>query len=216
MSNLCNKVIESCISASCENPIFKGIESIGYVFNKSEIEDFTYEYDKTTNPTGNPNVITEINMASHTVGGSSVDYTGFEVKQLGKTPFTGTNTAMAEGNVMNTFTETVTFVVPDNSPAAAMLLDNIAGGKFVFVLQNEYTGADGRGSFQVFGAKKGLVCTAMERDAYSDDTNGGWSVTLTAEGCPNSALFLEHTDTSGDTPVVDTAAYIKTITDDCD
>lgn len=212
MSNLCNKVITSCIAADCENPIFKGIESIGYVFNKSEIVSMSVEYNKTTNPTGSPNVITEIVMDTYEDDGQDVSYTGFEVKQLGKTPFTGTTTSMAEGNVMNTFTETVTFVVPDNSPVAAMLLDNIANGKFVFVLKNEYNGSDTRGSYQVFGAKKGLVCTAMERDAYSDDTNGGWQVTLTAEGCPNSAMFLEHKTST----TVDTADYLKTITDDCE
>lgn len=209
MSNICSKVITSCIGADCNNPVFAGIEGIGYVFNKSEIASFTY--DQT-----NPNVITEITMATYDDNGNDVAYTGFQVSQLGKTPFTGTNTSMTEGNVQNLFTETVTFVVPDNSPAAAMLLDNIANGKFVFVLQNEYTGSDGRGSYQVYGGKKGLVCTAMERDAYSEDTNGGWSVTLTAERTPNSALFLEHTTTSGGETVVDTKSYLESITDDCE
>lgn len=205
MSNLCQKVINTCITASCENPVFSGIEGVGYIFNKSEIASF--DYDQT-----NPNVITGINMATYENEGQDVSYTGFVVSQLGKTPFTGTTTSMTEGNIGNTFTETVSFVVPDNSPAAAMILDNLANGKFVFVLNNEYTGSDGRGSYQVFGAKKGLVCTAMERDAYSEDTNGGWSVTLTAERTPNSALFLEHKTNSA----VDTADYLKTITDDCE
>ncbi len=205
MSNICSKVITSCIGADCNNPVFAGIEGIGYVFNKSEISSFTY--DQT-----NPNVITEITMATYDDNGTDVAYTGFQVSQLGKTPFTGTNTAMTEGTIGNVFTETVSFVVPDNSPAAAMLLDSIANGKFVFVLNNEYTGSDGRGAWQVFGAKKGLVCTEMTREAYSEDTNGGWAVTLTAERTPNSALFLEH-KTGQD---VDTADYIKTITDDCE
>lgn len=199
---LCEKLIKSCVTASCENPVFSGIEGVGYIFNKSEITGFAY--DQT-----NPNVITEITMGTDSL---DVAYTGYVVSQLGKTPFTGTNTSMVEGNIANVFTETVTFVVPDNSPVAAMLLDNIANGKFVFVLKNEYTGSDGRGSYQVYGVKKGLVCTTMERDAYSEDTNGGWSVTLTAERTPNSALFLEHKTNS----TVDTADYLKTITDDCE
>ena len=209
MASICEKKIMTCISASCENPVFAGMESVGYVFNKSDIVSLPVEYNKDSNPNGNPNIITEIVMDTDT---NDTAYTGYKVTQLGKTPFTGTNTAMVEGNIANVFTETVTFVVPDNSPAAAMLLDNIANGKFVFVLKNEYTGSDGRGSWQVFGAKKGLVCTAMERDAYSEDTNGGWSVTLTAERTPNSAMFLEHKTNSA----VDTAEYLKTITDDCD
>ena len=176
MSSICEKSIRTCISASCDNPIFSGIEGIGYVFNKSDIESMT------TGGTTDPNVITEINMKEVSAG---VNYTGFQVKQINKQPFSGTNTAMNEGTVQNTFTETVQFLVADHSPAAAMLLDNIANGKFVFVLVNEYTGSDSRAKYQVYGAKKGLVCSEMTREAYSDENNGAWSVTLTAEGCPN-------------------------------
>lgn len=202
MSNICQKVITSCVGADCNNPIFKGMEGKAWIFNKSEIESFTYDQTNT-------NLITAITMATYEDDGTDVAYVGYTIDQLGKTPFTGTNTSMTEGNVANKFTETLVFIVPDNSPTSAMLLDNVANGKFVVVVENEYDGADNKGKFQVYGAKKGLVCTAMERDAYSDDTDGGWSVTLTAEGTPNSALFIEH-KTGTD---VDTKSYLDTLVD---
>lgn len=211
MSSICERTIKTCIAGSCTNPIYSGIEGKAYIFNRQEIEKFTFD---TTTP--NPNLITEITMDTYTSGGSDVAYTGYQIKQNGKQPFTGTTTSMTEGNVMNKFTENVSFVVPDNSPAAAMLLDNIANGRFVVILVNEYEGQDGKGKYQVFGSAKGLVCSAMERDAYSEDTDGGWSVTLTAEGSPKSAVFLEHTTTSGGETVVDTKSYLETITDDCE
>ena len=189
MSNLCEKLLAGCIGADCDNPVFAGMESKAWIFNRSEIASFTYD---ATQPKPNLNLITDITMKTHEVGGQDVAFTGYTITQLGKTPFTGTNTALVEGNVSNKFTETFNFVVPDNSPAAAMLLDNIANGKFVVVAQNQYDGSDHKGAFQVYGAKKGLVATAMERDAYGEDTDGGWAVTLTAENTPNSALFLEH------------------------
>lgn len=187
--NLCEKLLAGCIGADCDNPVFAGMEPKAWIFNKSEIASFTYD---ATSPKPNPNLITDITMKTHEVQGQDVAYTGYTISQLGKQPFNGTNTSLTEGNTSNKFTENFAFVVPDNSPAAAMLLDNIANGKFVVVVKNEYTGSDGRGQFQVFGAKKGLTATAMERDAYSEDNDGGWAVTLTAENTPNSALFLEH------------------------
>jgi len=207
MSNLCEKVITGCITADCANPIFKGIESTAYIFNKKEIESITFG-------TGaNINVVTEIDMAEKSAG---VDYTGYKIEQMGKTPFTGTTTSMAEGNVMNTFTEAVSFVFPDNCPAASYLLDNIANGTFVVVLVNEYEGSDTRGKYQIYGSKKGLKCTSIERDAYSDDTNGGWAITLTAEGAPMSAVFVEHTtttqdDNEQDVVTIDTKSYLDSL-----
>lgn len=190
MSNLCEKLLAGCIGADCDNPVFAGMESKAWIFNKSEIVSFTY--DQT-----NPNIITDITMKEITPASGSdpaVMAVGYTITQLGKTPFTGTNTALVEGNAANKFTETFNFVVPDNSPAASMLLDNIANGKFVVVAQNQYTGSDSKGAYQVYGAKKGLVATAMERDAYGEDADGGWAVTLTSENTPNSALFFYKTD----------------------
>ena len=184
MANLCEKLLAGCIGADCDNPVFAGMESKAWIFNKSEIASFTYDSQ-------NPNLITDITMKEISSGVNAVGYT---ITQLGKTPFTGTNTALVEGNAANKFTETFNFIVPDNSPAASMLLDNIANGKFVVVAKNEYTGSDRKGAFQVYGAKKGLTATAMERDAYGEDADGGWTVTLTSENAPNSALFFYKTD----------------------
>lgn len=207
MANICEKLINACIGADCSNPVFAGMESKAWIFNRQEIASFTY--DQT-----NPNLITAITMKTHEVddgqgGTDDVAYTGYTISQLGKTPYTGTNTTLVEGNISNKFTETFNFVVPDNSPLSCALLDNIANGKFVIVAQNQYTGSDNKGAFQVFGAKKGLVATAMERDAYSEDTDGGWAVTLTQENAPNSALFIEH-KTGTD---VDTESYLDGLVD---
>ena len=134
---MCEKLIGSCIAADCQNPIFTGIDSRAYIFNK---KDITFDI-----PTkADPNVYTTITMRSYIPEGETdpVTAVGYTIDQLGKTPFTGTNTALVEGNAANKFTETLNFVVPDNSPAAAMLLDNIANGKFVVIVKNEYTGSD--------------------------------------------------------------------------
>lgn len=200
MSTLCERLITGCIAADCNNPIYTGIESIAYIFNKSQIESFDFD------PT-NPNIVTAINMGEESEG---VNYVGFKIEQLSKTPYTGTTTTMNEGNVQNTFTETVNFVVSDNSPAAAMLLDNITNGSFVVVLVNEYEGSDSKGKFQIYGSKKPLKCTACNREAYSEENSGGWAVTLTAQNTPKSAVFVYHETTPG---TDDTKSYLESIVD---
>lgn len=179
MADKCAKLIRDCITASCENPVFAGMEQTAYIFNFSETT-------VTIPEGGDPNIITDIVVEA--------DTNGYQIQQLGKTPFTGTNTAMVEGNIANKFTETINFVVPDNSPLAANILDNVANGKFIVVVENLYEGSDKKGKFQVYGAKKGLVATAIERDAYSEDNDGGWAVTLTGENAPLSAMFFYKTD----------------------
>lgn len=198
MSNICERLVTSCISADCNNPIFQGAESIGYLFNKSQIASVT------TDPS-NPNIITAITMGEDS---DEVAYTGVKISQLGKTPFTGTSTELVEGNVSNKFTETVQFVVPDNSPASALILDAIANGKFVVIVPNEYEGSDSKGRFQVYGLKRGLTCSAMSRNVYDDDTDSAWSVTLSCEGTPTSALFVHHETTPG---TDDTREYLESL-----
>lgn len=195
--------MDGCISADCKNMPFTGMGSVAYIANKSEIE-FTFA-------TGNPNLVTGITMKVLEEGQNSdpdVVAVLYSIQQFGKTPFTGTQTSMVEGNTSNKFTETFSFVLPDNSPAAANMLDNIANGKFVVIAQNEYEGTDKKGTWQVYGLKKGLVATAMERDPYSDDTDGQWQVTLTSENVPTSAIFIQHMSSDA-TPVDDTASYLE-------
>lgn len=196
---LCEKLIKSCVAASCDNPVFAGVQSKAYIFNKSDIASVTYDQS-------NGNIITGFEMVNSAA-------TGYAVSQLGKTPFTGTQTELVEGNFGNSFTNTVSFLVPDNSATASKdILDMLANGKFVVVMANEYTGSDDKSRWQVFGIKKGLTCTSMTCEKYSEDTNGGWAVTLTEEGAPQSGTFLyvDNDNTDG------TIAYLGTITDECE
>lgn len=196
----CDKLIGACIQADCTNPVFTGVEENAWIFNKSEIAGFTYAEDTDENEIAN--YITAISMVS--------GKTGYTISQLGKTPYTGTTVELAEGNFGNTFTNTVSLLVPDNSIAASHdILDQMANGKFVVVLKNSYDGSDHLSQYQVFGVKKGLTCSAMTNDKYSQDTLGGWAVTLTEEGAPCSAYFLHHETTPG---TDDTESYLGTIT----
>ena len=139
MANLCEKLLTACISASCDNPIYTGIDSTAYIFNRSEV-DLILTDASANKDASNPNIYKSIVMKEN----EGVAYTGYKIVQTGKTPFTGTQTEMTEGASANKWTNTLQFSVQDNSPAAAMILDNLANGKFVVVIGNEYTGSDER------------------------------------------------------------------------
>lgn len=189
-TNLCEKLLDKCISVSCANPIVEGAENTAYIFNKSDIASVTYD-------TQDPNIITDISMRVIEEGqGSDPDVlaTGFRINTLGKSPFNGTSTTLQEGDIMNTFTELFDFAVQDNSPLAADILNNLANGKFVVVYCNNYEGSDGKGKFQIAGLKKGLTVNTMERNLYDDTYNGGWHVQMQAEKTPTAALFVYKTD----------------------
>lgn len=198
MASLCERSIKSCISVNCENPIFEGIDSTAYIFNRKDIQKFEYDDD-------NPNIITEIVMVEDMVQDVSTPRNGYKIEMTGKQPFAGSTTEMTETTISNRFTENVSFFVQDHDAVTAELIDNLANGRYVVVLHNEY-----KDTFQIFGAKKSLVATGMTRDPYGDN-NGAWEVTLTAENTPNSALFVYHEDTSGSTPVEDTKAYLESL-----
>lgn len=198
---LCEKKIKGCIALDCEKPMFTGMESGAFIFNKSDIESITYEQ---VDNKDNPNMVTALTLGTGAVG--------YRIEQFGKTPYTGTQTNMVEGNAFNKFNQTFSFVVTDNSSKASNeILDNLANGKFVAVVRNQYKGSDGRSEFQVYGINKGLAASAIENDKYSEDTDGGWQVTLVEENTPVSAVFIEHK--TGDD--VDTLAYLNGLAPEC-
>ena len=208
MANLCEKLLANCIGADCDAMPVTGMDSNAWIFNKSQIASITYDEN-------NPNLATAITMKTHEVNSSDVAYTGFKINQLGKVPFTGTQTAFNANDTFNNFTETLQFIYYDNSPSAAMSIDQIANGRFLVVVKNEFEGADGKGTYQIYGAGKALVASEISRDPYSDENIGAWVIQLQAENTSKSAVFIEHTDTSGSDPVVDTESYLDSLVD-CD
>ena len=197
---LCEKKIKGCIALDCANPIYAGMESTAYLFNKSDVTLTYEEIDEQKNP----NMVTEITLGSGVVG--------YRIDQFGRTPYTGSNTSMAEGNSFNKFNQTFNFVVSDNSEKASReILDNLANGKFIAVVQNQYKGSDGRSEFQVYGANKGLAAVSIDNDKYSEETDGGWAVSLTEENTPVAAVCLEHKIGT----VVDTLEYLQGLAPEC-
>lgn len=179
----CSKTIAKCIKASCSNPVYSGVEATGWIFNKADVTPVYYQSDPQDDSTIDKHQVVSFKMGT--------GKKGYEVQQLGKTPFTGTQTEMVEGTNANTFTNTLALVVPDNSLEVSRdIIENLANGSYIVILENSYEGADNQSKYQVFGLSKGLKATAMTNDKYSEDTNGGWAVTLTEENVGVSGVFF--------------------------
>lgn len=181
---LCSALISQDIQKSCDDPIVKGFKKIGVIINREDV-DFV-------NSVTAGNVISTLAIKT--------GKKGYLVEMDTKNPFNGTNTEMQANDIMNTFTNNVGFVVLNNGPdVAENIIDQLKDGEFVVVLQSEYNNehkaiTPSDSVFRVYGWQRGLKASAISNDAYSEDTAGGWSVTLEETEVPKSALFMYTTD----------------------
>mgnify|MGYP000385182521 FL=1 len=90
----CDILLKGDISINCDDPIVPGVESEGIIINRSDID-----FAATTFNATRKNVIETLVLKSKK--------RAFKCAQLGNTPFTGTNVALAVGTYRNTFTNTV-------------------------------------------------------------------------------------------------------------
>lgn len=182
MANLCESLIAKDIDIACDDLVSKGLESDGIIINRADID-----FSKTVFDSDNKNIIKTLVLKT--------GKKGYAVKQTGNTPFTGTKSELVVGTYRNTWTNTVQIVVLANTPDVCRdIIDGLANGKFVVILRNVTKGSDGKAEFQIFGYTQGLTCSAGENDKYSDDTEGGWLMTLEETSATKSGLFLFNED----------------------
>lgn len=182
MTNTCESLIAQDIKIPCEEQVTKGLESDGLIINRNDI-DFAKSVV-------NGNVIESLVLKA--------GKKAYEIRQDGANPFTGTKTELNVGTYRNSWKNTVSVVVLANTPdVCGNVIDGLANGKFVVILRNLSKGSDGKAEYQVYGYAQALKAATGENDKYSDDTEGGWLVTLEEESVPKSAYFFY--DTSSET-----------------
>ena len=182
MVNICETIISKDIAVACEDMVSKGMEADGVLINRGDV-DFT----ATVFDDDNKNIIKQLVLKT--------GKKGYAVMQPGNTPYTGTKSSLVVGTYSNSWTHEVQIVVLANTPeVAAEIIDRLANGKFLLILRNVTKGTDGKGEFQIYGYAQGLTCSAGENDKYSEETEGGWLMTLQETSAPKSAMFLFNTD----------------------
>ena len=181
MAKLCESIIASAIDWACDALVTKGLESDGVIINRDDID-----FSQTVFNSSNPNIIESLVLKT--------GKKGYLVNQLGNTPFTGTQSTLEVGTYRNTWTHTIPIVVLNNGPDVAKnIIDGLANGTFVVILRNKFKGT-GDAEYQVYGYTQGLLASEGTNDKYSDDTDGGWIITLQETGVRMSAMFFWDTD----------------------
>ena len=174
MAETCDYAIAQDIAVSCENPQKSGMQNKGWLINYDDVDWATLAQTD--------NIVSKLAL---------LQGRAYEVVIPGKTPFTGTQTALVVGTYLNKFTKTVSIVVLNSGPDVSKnVIDQLANGRYIFIGENKYRGADDKNTFEIFGLEQGLTASEMTNDKYSEDTDGGWAVTLVEEGAPSSGIFL--------------------------
>lgn len=172
---VCEYLISKDIQADCSDPIFAGLEQMGYIINRGDIASFTKS----------GGIVSAITLKTGTKA--------FQIQQMGQQPFNGTGSEMQEGEVMNTFNRKVQFIILDNSPdVAEKIVNPMANGEYVIIVENKYKVDASKNAFEVYGLDKGARATAITEDKYNN--MAGWVCELTETETPNSNTFFWDTD----------------------
>lgn len=197
MAGVCDNAIKRDIVANCDDPIVPGLEQEGVIMNRKDVDFSTVTFNATRK-----NVIETLALKE--------GKKAYKVVVLGSTPFTGTNTALATGTYRNTFTNIVNMVILANDPDVCNdIIDSLANGEYVVILENKAKNLlkeenPGDSAFQIYGYYQGLKAAELSNDKYSEDTDGGWSVSLQETKVPKSALFYYKTDYDTTKTAIDT------------
>jgi hypothetical protein len=179
---ICDYLISKAISVDCENQSVAGLEPNGLIINRDDID-----FSATTFNAQNPNIIETLVLKS--------GKKGYDIIQQGATPFTGVASNLNVGTYRNTWTHDVPIAVLGNDPdIAANIIDKLSNGTFVVILRNVQKGTTGNAEYQVYGYAQGLRASEGVNEKYSEDTDGGWLITLQEQRAPKSAMFFFDTD----------------------
>lgn len=174
MADTCDFAIAQDISVQCDNPQISGLKNTGWLINYDDIDWST--------TTKTDNVVTKLVLLKGRA---------YKVVVPGKTPFTGTQVALTTGTYLNKFSKTASIVVLDSGPDVSKnVIDQLANGRFIFIMENKYRGKDEKNTFEIYGLEQGLTASEMTNEKYSEDTDGGWAVTLIEENAPSSGVFF--------------------------
>ena len=174
----CDFLIAADIAQNCQNPSTSGCKNTGYIVNYDDID-----WDTLARSESNPNLIESLPLKD--------GKNAYRIYIPGSTPFTGTNSALVTGTYRNKFTKTLNLVVLDNGASVAHnIIDQLANGQFVVVIENKYSGTNNDNTFEVYGLEQGLSASEMTADKYSEEQDGGWAVTLQETNAPSSGIYL--------------------------
>lgn len=175
-TDICFSAVSADIQPNCTNPIFAGLQQVGYLYNKNDILSITYDG-------GNAGIIAAIALKDNT--------RGYVMLVDTKNPYAGTQTSMESGDVSNSFTHDLSFIVRDDGPdVVEKVINPLANGEFVAVVEARWGNNTQDNKFVSFGTQKGLKATAITKQDTDDASAGAWSITLQESGTGRARVYV--------------------------
>lgn len=183
------EVVRNINRRPCDNPLVKGIYGQGWLIKRKDVS-WTWSVAPTENY-GNYSIISALAPAA------GKKFAKVLVPE--RTAFQGTKTDFAAGTYENSFTNTAAFVILNQGPIIAQsIIYPLANEDWVLVFQRKDNGENSAfqcGSLQVFGLEQGLRLSEGSSEPWSDETRGGWSVTMQETGARLPGVYFKG-DTS--------------------
>lgn len=184
-NSICNGIIKQGIpKGDCANLPAKGYERLAVLINREDID-----FNNVALSEIRPNVLTALGLLT--------GKRGYEVHQIGATPFTGSNAALESNTYYRSVTKNLVIAVINNDrDVYGQFVDPLINGEFVAIVERKDKGKDQASAFEVLGYHNGLTLSALAEDAYGDYYGGGL-YTLTETAAPVSRMYLGETYEAG-------------------
>ena len=150
----CDYQLAADLAASCTVKPVKGIKSHGFIMNYNDID-----FEATSRDENNPNIVKSLILKT--------GKKAYKMYVPGKSPYTGTKKSLSAGTYRNRFNKDVSIVILDNGPEVAHnIIDQLANGTFVVVLENKFPGSDNKNTFEIYGLEAWRVSCVGTRYFY--------------------------------------------------
>lgn len=189
MAGNCGSITDDIFN-NCDETLIGGVRDRLILFNKADLDNGSYTRNVT-----NGQIIEGITLPS------SPQARGYVFE--GQNNSIDASTSLSKGRYSVGYLHRIVFRIFTNSPAVKEQLEAMAKGKVVAIIQNNFQGASGQASFELFGMEAGLEVLELTADKSDADTQGAYVVTLSTneqfrEGHLPATPFLTDFETTRD------------------
>lgn len=158
-------VITQNVTLDCDNPIAPGTRDRMVLINFDDWAAAVIGVNGT-----NAQIVESITFAS---GGTGYLLEGQNNSNEPKPNY-------VKGRYSGAFVHELKYKVFANNATVKQELEKLAKGRVVAIVENNYRGAAGESSYEIYGGDSGMIVPdgGITRDPVSTDTNGAWEVSL--------------------------------------
>jgi len=168
---ICGKLMQNMLY-DCTNPIIGGVESVVYLFNRSDIVGYVRD-------TVNPQIINDITLATITPASGSTpavyakgySYEGYNTSVKPKTTF-------IKKDYSSRYDHSIDFVIFSKGSNVKAEIEKLGTNRVVAIIENIHKSGDS--AFEVFGTDLGLELTTLKSDPNDANSEGAYELTLTS------------------------------------